>query len=329
MSGTRSAGRSSAGRVLEHPLLWSPLLLAASVPLLGTEHDFWGFLLALLGGWCAGVAIVGFVRLVRPVALSVVVHVALGAALGLLLFAVAEASDALPLPPQLLVTVGFAAAPAAGWVWLSLVGRITGSVQQDAARRATELLAPQWRRDERGWSVELRVVPMRRAAFLGAIVAVSVAAAVVLGGFIILFGDLAQRMSPMVMLFVLGWTLGLPAYLVLRAVARARTEAVELRIDDERMRVLRRSDGRILADAPLVELRRLTWAATSSPTRIELHREAGGLVLLVGMARRPKGESPALPPLPPALTRMLGSAGLPPRRTRGGRASGDVVLARD
>lgn len=316
------------GRVLLHPLLWSPLLLVASLPLLGTEHDFWGFLLALLGGFSAGVALVGLVRLVRPVALSVVLHVALGAALGLLLFAVAESPDALPVPTRLLMAVGFAAAPAAGWVWLSLIGRVAGSVERDSTRRAAELLVPQWARDARGWSIELRVVPVSRAAFLGALVAVSVAAAVVLVGFIVLFDDLAQRMSPMVMLVVLGWTLGMPAYLVLRAIARARTEAVELQIDEERMRVLRRADGRVLADSPLAELRRFTWAATNSPTRIELLRDVRGLVLLVGMARRPKGESPRLPPLSRSLERMLGAAGLAARSTRRAQPAGDVVLAR-
>jgi hypothetical protein len=311
--------------VLRHPLLWAAVCFAASLPLLGTEHDFWGFLLALLAGWLGAHAAVRVLVPLRPAWLSVTLHVVLGAVVAALLLGMVSAAewrDALPsaLLPGLLV-LQFAAAPAAGWVWLTLIGRVTGAVRDGASRREAALTEPAWVRDDDGWGLELRAVPLRRGAFRAIGVGLGVLAFVVVGGFVLVFDDLAQRMSPLVMILVLGWTLGLPGYLVLRALARSRTVAISLRVDGERMRVLRTEEGApqpdalVLAtplfDAPVTELRRLRWSARSAPTRAEVLRDGGSsIVLLIGMAKRPKGESPMLPPLPRQLLRALETAGL-------------------
>jgi len=329
--------RSIARRVLLHPLLWAVVCFAAALPLLGTEHDFWGFLLALLSGWLGAHAAVRVLVPLRPAWLSVTLHVVLGAVVAVLLFGLVSAAewrDALPaaLLPGLLV-LQFAAAPAAGWVWLTLIGRVTGAVRDGASRREAALTEPAWARDADGWGLELRAVPLRRGTFLALGVGLGALAAVLVGGFLLVFDDLAQRMSPLVMLLVLGWTVGLPAYLVLRAVARSRTVAISLRVDGERMRVLRSDEGAPISDpplfdAPVAELRRLRWSARSAPTRIELLRDGGSsIVLLIGMAKRPKGESPMLPPLPRQLLRALESAGLPEKASKRPRDE-ELVLER-
>lgn len=325
---TTSDTRRTRGVALLIPALLAPVCLLAAAPLLRGDGDFWGFLLSLIGGWLAAVAAVGVLLAVRPLALSMVLHVALGVALALLLWVLTQTAGTDALPPAVRTVVGLAAAPAAGWVWLTLLGRITGSPGRRSARRAATLVPVEWQQDARGWSLRLRVSPMRRHAFVTTIVIAWLIATAALSTFIVVFSDLAQRMSPMVMLFLLGWIVGMPGYLIVRGIVRARTVAVELRIDDRSLRVRRTDDEVALFDAPLTGVRRLRWASDSPPTRIELTPVDGEpIVLLVGMARRPRDASPTLPPLPPHLRRTLDRAGLP-EKTRRRPRTGELLLER-
>lgn len=308
-------------RLLLQPLLWSALCFAAGVGLIGPNLAFSGYLMALLAGWFLAVALVGALHRIQPRALSVATHVGLGVAMGLLLYLLVTApSWRGALPPLLkpaLVVLQMGAAPAAGWVWITLLGRIGGAMQEESKRRAAQLQEPQWTREGPGWLLSLPAVPMRRAFLHGTGAALFVLSAVLLSGFILTFYDLALRMSPMVMLLVLGWTVGLPVYLILAALARRHTVPLALRVNREHVQVQRTDDGTVLFEAPLGRIRRLQWAGRSAPTRVALQTDADeDIVLLIGMARRPAGVAATVAPLPPELLRTLQRAGLSPAPSR-------------
>lgn len=325
---TPTPARSLARRLLWHPLPWAAVCFAGAVPLLATGNEFWGFLLSLVAGWAfAQTALHGLAR-VRSRGVSVAVHVALGVGAGFAVFAVAQPGEwPVPVPPGLRSPLSFAMLTFAGWIWLSLISRVSGAVQAGSDRRAAELVEPEWERSGSAWTLRLPVVALRRSTYLAAAAVLGVLAAGAMGTFVVVFGDLAQRLGPMAMLLVLGWIVGLPVYLVVRALARARTVAVEVHLGAERMRV-RTADGVTLMDAGLDGIRSLTVSSRNPPTRIVVRPAEGpGLVLLVGMARRPKGAAATVPELPSRLRHALEGAGLmalPGRRAR----AGEVTLSR-
>lgn len=314
-------GRAVARRVLRHPLSWTVVCLAAAVPLMGTPYDFGGFLLSLLAGWLAAHALVRLLLVLRPPWLSVALHV--GASLAIvvpMLIASSPGGAGKILPAPLTAAIGLALPPAAGWIWLTLIGRASGAVRADERRRAAQRTEPEWRRDASRWTLRLPVVPLRRSAYLAVGIGLFVLATGIAATLVIVFEDVAQRLGPMAILLVLGWTVFLPISLVLHAVARVRTVEVSLVVDERRMRVLPVAGRAPLFDAPLEELRSVTWRLRTSPTGVVLRPAAGpGLVLLVGMARREKGRAATCPPPPATLLRMLDGAGLlekPSRRPR-------------
>lgn len=333
MSATTTLSRA-ARRVLTHPLVWAPICFAAALPLLGTEHDFWGFLLSLVSGWLVAHALVGALVRLRPPALAIALHVAASLAAGVLLFALTAAGPWRgALPASVVAGIGFAVVPAAGWVWLTLIGRVTGAVREDASRRAQRLVEPAWTRDGGTWTLALPAVPLRSTTFAAAAGGLAAAGIALFGGFVFVFDDLAARMSPLMMVLVLGWVVGLPVYLVLRAVAHARTVDVAVTITagagpGGRMRVRRAADDAVLFDASLRGIRSVQWHARSAPTRIVVRPAQGpGLVLLVGLARRSKDAAATYAMPPRRLLSALDAAGL--RAPARGRPHDDrLVLER-
>jgi len=325
---TPAPARSLARRVLTHPLVWAAFLLAGALPLLGTAADFWGFLLSLLAGWAAGHAVVrGLLRL-RPTALSVCVHIALSAAGGLMLFAMVQPGEwPIAVPPTVRTALSFGAITLSGWIWLALLSRATAAVQAGSARRAAQLVEPEWRRDSDDWTLRLPVVALRRSTYVAATVILGALAAGAMGVFVFVFADLAQRVGPMAMLLLLGWTVGLPVYLLILVIARARTVDAEVRIGRRGLRV-RTADDVTLLDAGLDGIQSLFWSARNAPTRVVIRPTAGaGLVLLAGMARRPRGAAATIPELPRRLVRVLEDAGLGVPSARRPRSS-EVTFAR-
>ncbi|WZH36855.1 MAG: hypothetical protein PIR02_19230 [Microbacterium enclense] len=320
--------RSLVRRVLGHPVLWAVVCIVVALPLLGTGHDFWGFLLSSLAGWAVAHAVVRALFRTRSTALSVVVHVVLSALAGLVLFAVVQPGPwPVPVPPTLRTALSYAAITFAGWIWLALISRATAAVQAASERRAAQLVEPEWRRDGDAWTLRLPVVALRRSTYLTVSAMLGVLAASAMAVFLLVFTDVAQRVGPMALLLILGWTVGLPVSLVVRAVARSRTVEVDVRLGPGGVRV-RRTDGRTLIDAPLNGIRTLFVSSLNAPTRIVVRPAEGtGLVLLVGMARRPAGSAPTVPELPPRLVRMLEGAGLEVSSARRNR-TGEVTLAR-
>lgn len=314
--------RSIARRVLLHPLLWAVILLAAAVPLMGTPFDFGGFLLALLSGWMLAHALVRRLLALDPPWLSVLLHVVASLVVVAPLLALTDPGPwRQAFPPELVAAVGFALPPAAGWIWLTLIGRVSGAVRADADRRAARLIEPEWARDAAGWSLRLPVVPLRRSTYLVVAAGLIVLAGALIVTFVVVFADLAQRMGPMAILLVLGWTVFLPVFLVLQAIARARTVDVSIVVDPRRVRVLPADGGPAMVDAPLRDIRSLTWRLRSSPTGLTVRMADGtGVVLLVGMARRAKGRAPTFPAPPASLLGELASTGLSEKTSRRPRA---------
>lgn len=325
---TPAPPRSLVRRVLWHPLLWAAVCFAGALPLLGTEHDFWGFLLALIAGWAVAHAVVRTLFLLRPAAVSVAVHLGLSAGAGLALIAIAQPGEwPIAVPPAVRTGISFASITFSGWIWLTLLGRATAAVEASSARRAALLVEPEWRRDGDAWALRLPVVALRRATYLAAGAVLAGLAAAAMAVFVLVFADLAQRLGPMAILLLLGWTVGYPVFLVVAAIARSGTVEVDLRLGSEGIRVVR-TDGVTLMDVGLDGIRGLLWAARSSPTRVVLRPDAGaGLVLLVGMARRPRGAAPTLPDLPGRLVRVLEDAGLTATAARRAR-EGELNLER-
>ncbi len=308
---TRTPTGSLARRVLWHPFPWAIVCFAGAVVLFGLGQEFGGFLLSLVSGWALAQTLLYALAFVRTRAVSVAVHLALGVVAGFAVFLVVQSGDwPVAVPPTIRSTLSFAMSPFAGWIWLSLVARVTAAVQATSEKRAAQLVEPVWERSGSEWTLRLPVVPLRRSSYLAVGAVLGVLAAGAMGTFVVVFTDLAERLGPMAMLLLLGWTVGLPAYLVVRAFARARTVEVEVRLGSERVRV-RTTDGVTLMDAATDGIRSLTVSSRNPPTRIVVRPVEGpGLVLLVGMARRPKGAAATVPELPRRLRQALEGAGL-------------------
>lgn len=327
---TRQGARELVRRVLLHPLLWSAVCLLVAVPLLGTEHDFWGFLLCLLAGWSAAHALIRRL-LTLPDTLSLALHLAASVGAALLLFALTvDGGWRRVLAPAMAAAIGFAAVPAAGWIWLTLIGRTSAAVAGASRRRAATLVVPEWERVGDAWHLPLAVVALRSPAYVAITAAIAVACGGLVTAAVIVFDDVVQRTGPLLLLLLLGWAVGAPGYLVLRAIARRRTVDVVVTLEAFRgsaaVRVMRSSDGEILVEAPATAIGSLQFAPKSSPTRIVIRPSPGsGLVLLVGLARRHRNTAPTFA-LPPArLIRRLESAGLV-MRTSARPPNGDVTL---
>ncbi|MEH3089029.1 MAG: hypothetical protein PGN24_05265 [Microbacterium arborescens] len=326
-------GRSTARRVLLHPLLWAPLLFVAALPLLGTEHDFWGFLLSMFSGWLVAHAIVGGLLRLTSAALAISLHITAAVAAAALAFALTQPGgwrDA--APASVIAGIGFAVVPAAGWLWLALIGRISGALGAGARRRAATLVEPGWSRDGDTWTLALPAVPLRSATFAAVTGGLAAAGTALLSAFLLVFDDIAQRMTPLLIIVALGWVFGMPVYLVLRAIAHARTADVRVTVTagvDGRVRVLRPADGAVVLDASLRGIRSIRWYARSAPTRIVIHpARGGGRVLLVGLARRSKNAAATYAMPPTQLLRALDAAGLR-AQTRRPRDDRLVIERRD
>jgi len=325
---TPTLAGSLARRVLWHPFPWAVVCFAGAVVLFGLGQEFGGFLLSLVAGWALAQTLLYALAFLRTRAVSVAVHLALGIATGFAVFLVVQPGDwPVAVPPTVRSTLSFAMAPFAGWIWLSLVGRVTAAVQATSDKRAAQLVEPEWERAGGEWTLRLPVVPLRRSTYLAVGAVLGVLAAGAMATFVLVFADLAQRLGPMAMLLLLGWAVGLPVYLVVGALARARTTTVELCLSGERVRV-RTIDGVTLMDAGTDGIRSLTVSSRNPPTRIVVRPVEGpGLVLLVGMARRPKGTAATVPELPRRLRHALEGAGLTVVEGKRARA-GEVTLER-
>lgn len=313
--------RSIPRRILGNPWLWAAVLLGAAVPLVIADPQigFGAYLLAVVGGWLCGVGFVRATLRMRRPGIGVLAH-AVGAVLaGVLLWAMVSLgpviAGGLDEPGRAALAVAqFASAPAAGWIWITLIGRVAALVSSRAPRVAPPI-GPAWEHEGKESLLQFPAVPLRMRTLGLAIAAVVVVFGGIAATLLILTGDLAERLGPRLVIIVVGAGLALPGYLLLKALLHRRTVDCELRIGPERLRV---RAGAMALDASFHEIDLLRWRCDGDYARLEVHCGGRELSLVAGIARVPKGTAPTLPLLPAIITRRLEAGGLWSSRSRRG-----------
>lgn len=309
-------------RILGMPLLWALLCGVLALPGYAAGGDaFLPFLLTLVGGWLCGMSFVSATARLSPPRRAAVVHVLGAVAAGLLLvFLSTVVPELLPRKPHpiraVAAVVQLAAAPAAGWIWLALIGRITSAIRMREA--PVVLVAPEWEAADRGSGSVLRfaAVPLTmRALTLGVLLVVLVVAGSGVA-LMIAFDAFVMAAGPRIVIVAIGIVLGLPAYLVVTAVLHRRTVACAVRFDGDRMRLDIAGRKVVLR---YTDVERLVWRGDSEYARLEVRGGGADISLIAGLGRVPKGQAAALPPLSRRVRRLLEGAGLSSSPSRDGR----------
>lgn len=314
----RTVGR----RLIRNPLIWGALLLLAALiwTLAGDDLSFFPFLLTLIGGWCFGFAFLnatwGMVPARNGVFLHVGVAIALGAAIA---FVVEYGNDLLaPFPEPVragAVVVQLAAIPAAGWIWLGLLSRITDAMTRREAKKRPVPVTPEWEREESGDGSGVRFpgIPLRMRALTGAIIAIVVVFG--LGGtaLVIAFDDVVLRLGARLTIILVGVVIALPVYFVFTALLRRRTQSCLVAFGNDQLRV---TVGEATHVVPFRRLERLVWRTRSDYARIEVQGDGVDLSLVAGLAKPPRGLTAELPPLPRRVFRRLELAGMTQENSR-------------
>ncbi|WP_334151620.1 hypothetical protein [Microbacterium sp.] len=240
---TDATVRATVGRKLvRNPLVWGALLLAAALvaTLAGDDLSFFPFLLMLVGGWCFGFAFVNATLRMTPSRTGAFLHAAVAILLGAAIAFVIEFGEDLlaPFPGQVravAVVLQLAAIPAAGWIWLGLLSRVTDALTRREAKRRPTPVTPEWEREEHadGSRVRFPGIPLRMRVLTGAIIAIVVVFG--LGGtlLVIAFDDIVLRLSARLVIILVGILIALPAYLVFTAVLRRSTAACTVAFGNE------------------------------------------------------------------------------------------------
>lgn len=307
--------------MLRRPLLWGAVLLAVAVAatLAGDDLSFLPFLLMLVGGWCFGFAFVGS-TLRMPSRIGVPLHIGVAVVLAALIAVVVEfAGPWLATLPKSVsafaLVLQMAALPAAGWIWLGLISRITSAIaRRDAAKRPAPVPRT-WERATNGDGSEVRIqaVRMGMRALALAIVGMVVPAGLVAFVLMIAFDDLALRWGPRIVIIALGLLIGLPVYFAFAAFARRRAVPCTVAFGNDELRLAVGADHHVVSYR---DLERLLWRARSDYARIEVRAPDIDLSLLVGIVRPPRGIEGGLPTVPKRVFRRLELAGLTVERSR-------------
>ncbi|MGH3704109.1 MAG: hypothetical protein ACRDT9_05720, partial [Agromyces sp.] len=294
-------------RLVGSPLVWAAACLALAVPwaMSGRATELIPYLLMLVGGWLCGFSFVNATFRMTPVRRGVIAHV-IGAiaSAALVVVAVEYGGPLLATAPEWmrisLVIVQFAAIPAAGWIWLGLISRISAVVGTSKAKAAAT--TPEWVRAERGNGSEVRfsAVPITMRAITTAIVVI----VVVMGGFagwaLVAVGDLVYSLGPRLTIIVIGVVFALPAYLAFLAVVRRRTVAGLVGFGNDRLWL---GTGSSTTTVAFRDLEQLVWRRSSDAARVEVRGGGIDVSLVTGIAKPAPGATAELPALP---RRVLG-----------------------
>lgn len=307
--------------MLRRPLFWGVLLLAGALAatLAGDDLSFFPFLLMLVGGWCVGFSFVGL-TLRMPARAGVPLHIGVAVVLAALLVVVIEfAGPWLGTLPEavraIVVVLQMAAIPAAGWIWLGLLSRVTSVLsRRDAAKRPAPVPRT-WERAASGDGSEVHVdaVEMHMRALTLAIIGMIVPAGLVAFALMVVFDDLAMSLGPRVVIIALGLIVGLPVYVVFLAIARRRSLPTVIAFGNDELRV---AVGALRHRIRYSDLDHLLWRSQSDYARIEVRGDGVDLSLLVGVVKPPRGVAGGLPDLPKRVFRRLELAGLTVERAR-------------
>lgn len=314
----RTVGR----RLIRNPMIWGALLLLAALiwTLAGDDLSFFPFLLMLVGGWCFGFAFVNATLRMVPARNGAFLHAAVAIVLGAAIAFVVEFGNDLlaPLPEQVragAVVVQLAAIPAAGWIWLGLLSRITDAMTQREVKKRPVPVTPEWEREESGDGSGVRFpgIPLRMRALTGAIIAIVVVFG--LGGtaVVIAFDDVVLRLGARLTIILVGVVIALPVYVVFTTVLRRRTEACVVAFGNDELRVTVGESTHVI---PFRLLDRLVWRTRSDYARIEVQGDGVDLSVIAGLAKPPRGLTAELPPLPRRVFRRLELVGMTQERSR-------------
>ncbi|WP_217181882.1 hypothetical protein [Streptomyces sp. AC495_CC817] len=302
--------------------LWGVLLLATAVGLAlgGSDLDIWHFILIIVGGWCLGAAFVNLtVRMPRD---GVVLHVAGAVVIAAIMVFLTEYGRRLvPIVGEQLATVAFvvqlAAVPAAAWIWIGLLSRITDAILRRDRRRGGERVTPEWERDERGDGSFVRFpgIEVRMRDVTLAIIGIVLAAGAVGVALMIWFDGVVMRLGPRMSIVLVGLVLGLPAYFALTAVLRRHTAACTLAFGNDEVRIKVDEASFVIRHRDLEYLR---WRQKSDYARVEVRGGGVDLSLFTGLAKPPPGRTAELPPIPRRVFRRLELAGFAMEESRRG-----------
>lgn len=310
--------------MVRHPLFWAAVLTAIASPwyLAGDGIEFVPFVLALVTGWLCAFAFVGAaVRM--PPRRGFAVHLAGAVAAGVWLWFLAGGhGGALTGPSQpaaaLVSFLQFAAPTTAGWVWITLIGRIAGLVGAGGKQRAEARSLPAWERDDDAWMLSFNAVPMRTRSVAIAAALVTALAATVGAVLLFAFYDRALAAGPYLVILALGVVVALPTHTAFSAIVRRRTVAARVWFGRSSLRIQSgepRHPSPTLAPFDLTiayrDLDEVTWREDGQFARLEVRTRGGRVVsLLAGFARVPRNVLVGLPPLHRRTVAALIDAGL-------------------
>ena len=304
------------------------VLLAAAAVLMVLTGDLGlpQLLLMLVGGWSLGFAFVNLTsRMPRD---GLVLHVAGAVVVAAVVVTLTGLGgplvDVLPEPAGVVVVVvQMAAIPAAGWIWLGLLGRVTDAVARRARKDAPVRETPPWEREDDGDGsrVRFRGIRMRMRQLTLAIIGIVLVAGAVAAGLLIAFDDVVVHLGAKLSIVLVAIVLGLPAYAALGGAVRRRTEECTIAFGDDEVRIVVGATASVIRYA---DLDRLLWRCGSDYARAELRGGGVDLSLFSGLAKPAPGRTAELPPLPRRVFTRLERAGLVVERSR----RGDVATFR-
>lgn len=318
----RRLRREIGRRFVRAPFVWGLLLLIAAMvwTIAGDDLSFFPFLLMLLGGWSVAFSFVNATMEMRPVRAGVAVHLGVAVCLAVVMFVVIRYDgvllSGLPEPIRAIVVVlQIAAGPAAGWIWLGLLSRLTDLIGRRDAKKRRPPVAPDWERDEGGdgSGVEFAALDLRMRALTLVIVGVVLVVGVAGTALLIAFDDTVMRLGARLVIILMGAVVGLPVYLLLRGALRRRTLSCSVAFGNDELRI---RAGSATHRIPFRQLQHLVWRTRSDYARIEVRGAGVDLSLIVGLAAPPLGRTSELPALPRRVFRRLELAGLSVERSR-------------
>ncbi|GAA1780274.1 hypothetical protein GCM10009748_11900 [Agromyces lapidis] len=308
-------------RLLRSPLVWAAVCFALTVPWFaaGQGMEFVPYLLMLVGGWLCGFSFVNLTFRIAPERDGVILHV-IGAvaAAAFLWFAIELGRPLLETAPEPLkiafVIVQFAAVPAAGWIWLALLSRITSAVGRPSKSKPAPA-TPEWERAEHGRGSEVRfaAIPMTMRALTTAIVVIVVVVGAVAAAALIAAGDVIYLVGARLAIIIVGVAFALPAYFAYLAVVRRRTLDCTIGFGDDRLWLRTDASTTVVRFDDLDEL---VWRCRSDYARVEVRGAGVDVSLIAGAARSRPGFTSELPALPRRVLGRLRDLGFELERSK-------------
>lgn len=312
--------RSAVWRKLVlQPLIWAAVLLGTAIPwyLSGNGLDFVPYLLVLVGGALCGMTFVNATLSMKRPGLGAVIHcvvaVVVGGAMWWLVFRGNTIFDDSPSAlKSALLLVQMAGLPAAGWIWLGIISRLS-SLASKPATKAPERVAPAWDEQSTGSLVHFSAIALPMRTLIVIIVA-TIAATGSLTALALIAADYYLGIvSVRFTVIVAGALFALPAYLYIKARLSRRTMPCTAAFTQTQFLVTAGSERHVF---PYSQIEKLLWRCNSDYARIEVHTQDSALSLITGLAKAPGNALPQLPQLSRRTLRSLNEGGLAQERTR-------------